>query len=142
MSEQSFAAHLADALERMILDENPDTIAAFIAEPVMGTGGVLPPPEGYFDKVQEVLDRYDVLMIVDEVICGFGRLGAMFGSDHFGIRPDFMTLAKGLSSGYQPISGSVVSDHSLESISIRPPGIRPTSWRQGIFSLTGLWRYL
>ena len=69
-----------------------------------------PPPKGYFPKVQEVLDRYDVLMIADEVICGFGRLGSMFGSDHYGIRPDFMTLAKGLSSGYQPISGSIVSE--------------------------------
>ena len=123
MSEQDFATHLADALERMILEENPDTVAAFIAEPVMGTGGVLPPPEGYFDKVQEVLDRYDVLMIVDEVICGFGRLGAMFGSDHFGIRPDFMTLAKGLSSGYQPISGSVVSERVWQVLEETAPSM-------------------
>jgi L-2,4-diaminobutyrate transaminase len=110
MTEEQFATHLAQQLENMILTEGPETVAAFIAEPLMGTGGVLPPPKGYFAKVQEVLDRYDVLMIADEVICGFGRLGSMFGSDHYGIRPDFMTLAKGLSSGYQPISGSIVSE--------------------------------
>ena len=94
----------------MIQREGPDTVAAFIAEPLMGTGGVLVPPKGYFAKIQAVLDRYDILMIADEVICGFGRLGSKFGSDHFGIRPDIMTLAKGLSSGYQPISASVISD--------------------------------
>ncbi|WGD29580.1 aminotransferase [Ancylobacter sp. WKF20] len=109
MSEAAFAAHLAHELEALILKEGPDTVAAFIAEPVMGTGGVLIPPAGYFQAVQEVLDRYDILMIADEVICGFGRLGAPFGTTHFGIRPDIMTMAKGLSSGYQPISASVIS---------------------------------
>jgi 4-aminobutyrate--pyruvate transaminase len=110
MTEDEFATHLAAELEATILAEGPETVAAFFAEPLMGTGGVLPPPRGYFPKMQAVLDKYDVLMVADEVICGFGRLGSMFGSDHYGIRPDFMTLAKGLSSGYQPISGSVVSD--------------------------------
>ncbi len=110
LSEEDFASQLANDLDGLIQREGPDTVAAFIAEPLMGTGGVLVPPKGYFEKIQAVLDRYDVLMIADEVICGFGRLGSKFGSDYFGIRPDVMTLAKGLSSGYQPISASVVSD--------------------------------
>ena len=107
---EEFATWLADEVEALILREGPDTVAAFIAEPVMGTGGVLVPPPGYFQKVQAVLDRYDVLMIADEVICGFGRLGSPFGTTLYGIKPDLMTLAKGLSSGYQPISASVLSE--------------------------------
>ena len=110
MSEEQFATWLASEVEALILKEGPDTVAAFIAEPVMGTGGVLVPPKGYFRKIQAVLDKYDVLMIADEVICGFGRLGSEFGATLFGIKPDIMTLAKGLSSGYQPISASVVSE--------------------------------
>ena len=110
MSEEDFATHLANELEAMILAEGADTCAAFIAEPIMGTGGVLVPPKGYFEKVQAVLDKYDMLMIADEVICGFGRTGQMFGSHTFNIRPDIMTMAKGLSSGYQPISASGVSE--------------------------------
>jgi L-2,4-diaminobutyrate transaminase len=110
MSEAEFTAFLADELEKVILAEGPETVGAFIAEPVMGTGGVLVPPEGYFPAVQAVLDRYDVLMIADEVICGFGRLGTNFGSHRYGIRPDIMTMAKGLSSAYLPISASVISE--------------------------------
>ena len=110
MTEAEFSAYLAAELEKLILAEDPGTVAAFIAEPVMGTGGVLVPPEGYFPAIQKVLDKYDVLMIADEVICGFGRLGTNFGSDKFGIRPDIMTMAKGLSSGYLPISASVIND--------------------------------
>jgi len=110
MSEDAFSTYLADELEALILREDPETVAAFIAEPLMGTGGVLPPPKGYFAKIHAVLDRYDVLMIADEVICGFGRLGETFGSALYGIRPDIMTLAKCLSSGYQPISASVVGE--------------------------------
>ncbi|HMB46968.1 MAG TPA: aminotransferase [Afifellaceae bacterium] len=110
MSQAEFTAYLADELEKMILAESPDTVGAFIAEPVMGTGGVLVPPDGYFSAVQAVLDRYDILMIADEVICGFGRLGTNFGSNKYGIRPDIMTMAKGLSSAYLPISASVISD--------------------------------
>jgi L-2,4-diaminobutyrate transaminase len=109
MSEDEHATYLADELEALIEREGPDTIAAFIAEPVMGTGGVLVPPRGYFQKIQAVLDRHDILMIADEVICGFGRLGARTGTELYGIRPDIITLAKGLASGYQPISASVIS---------------------------------
>ncbi len=109
-TEQDFSTRLAQQLEERILAEGPDTVAAFIAEPVMGAGGVLVPPAGYFDKVQAVLRRYDVLMIADEVICGFGRTGNMFGSTTFGIRPDILTCAKALSSGYMPISAVMVND--------------------------------
>ena len=110
MSDEQFSAYLADALEAMILEEGPDTVAAFIAEPVMGTGGVLPPPSGYFQAIQVVLDKYDILMVADEVVCGFGRLGSAFGSTKYGIKPDLMTVAKGLSSGYLPISASIIGD--------------------------------
>ncbi|MDR6425616.1 4-aminobutyrate--pyruvate transaminase [Variovorax paradoxus] len=109
-SEQDFATRLAAALEQRILDEGPETVGAFIAEPVMGAGGVLVPPATYFDKVQKVLAKYEVLLIADEVICGFGRTGQMFGSTTFGLRPDILTAAKALSSGYVPISAVMVSE--------------------------------
>ncbi len=110
MTDAEFTKYLAAELEKLIIFEGPETVAAFIAEPLMGTGGVLVPPEGYFPAIQEVLDKYDILMIADEVICGFGRLGTKFGSDKFSIRPDMMTMAKGLSSGYLPISASVINE--------------------------------
>jgi L-2,4-diaminobutyrate transaminase len=116
MSERDFSRMLANDLEEMILAEGPETVGAFIAEPVMGTGGVLVPPEGYFQEIQAVLDKHDVLMIADEVICGFGRLGAWFGSDVFGIRPDLMTCAKGLTSAYLPMSACLVSDRIWDVI--------------------------
>ncbi|BEP46349.1 aminotransferase [Variovorax sp. V116] len=109
-SEQDFATRLAAALEQRILDEGPETVGAFIAEPVMGAGGVLVPPATYFDKVQKVLARYEVLLIADEVICGFGRTGQMFGSTTFGLKPDILTAAKALSSGYVPISAVMVNE--------------------------------
>ena len=108
-SEEQFAARLAGNLERLILREGPDTVGAFIAEPVMGAGGVILPPATYFAKVQAVLDKYDVLLIADEVITGFGRTGAMFGSETFGLRPDLITLAKALSAGYQPIGAVLIA---------------------------------
>ena len=114
-SEEAFATRLAESLERLIVDEGPDTVAAFVAEPVMGAGGVLPPPATYFDKVQQVLRRHDVLMIADEVINGFGRTGNMWGSQTYGIRPDMMTCAKQLSSGYLPIAGVMVSDQIYQA---------------------------
>jgi len=109
-SEVEFARRCAADLEQMILDEGPDTVAAFIGEPVLGTGGIIPPPEGYWDAIQAVLKKYDVLLIVDEVVTGFGRIGAMFGSDFYGIEPDLMTIAKGLTSGYLPLSGVIVGE--------------------------------
>lgn len=115
-SEETFAGRCADALERLILAEGPETVAAFIAEPVMGAGGVILPPAGYFGKIQAVLDRYEVLLIADEVICGFGRTGNWWGSQTFGIRPDMLTCAKGLSSGYLPISALMISEPIYQAI--------------------------
>ncbi|MEM7535437.1 MAG: aminotransferase [Chloroflexota bacterium] len=109
MSEEEYSAQLASELEEMIIAEGPDTVGAFIAEPIMGAGGVIVPPKGYFKAIQEVLRKYDVLMIADEVICGFGRCGTMFGSEYFDITPDIVTVAKGLTSGYIPMSGSLIS---------------------------------
>ncbi len=109
-SEAAFADRLAAEIEDLILAEGPDTVAAFIAEPVMGAGGVVVPPAGYFEKVQAVLRRHDVLMIADEVICGFGRTGNMWGSETFGIEPDILTCSKALSSGYFPIAAVLLSE--------------------------------
>ena len=115
-TETEFVARLADELEQLILREGPDTVAAFIAEPVQGAGGVIVPPAGYFPAVQAVLDKYDVLFIADEVICGFGRTGNPFGSQTFDIRPDTMSLAKALSSAYLPISAVVVPEKMVAPI--------------------------
>ncbi len=108
-SEIDFARRLAAELEQQILYEDPNTIAAFIAEPVMGVGGVIVPPEQYFEQIQEVLTRHNILMIADEVVCGFGRTGNLFGTTTFNLQPDFLTVAKGLSSAYFPISSVLVS---------------------------------
>ena len=113
-SEETYAARLSDNLEQMILREGPDTVAAFFAEPVMGAGGVIVPPVTYFDRIQQVLRKYDVLFVVDEVICGFGRTGNMFGSQTFNLQPDIMTLAKALSAAYMPISANLVSGKLYE----------------------------
>lgn len=110
MSEADFVAHCASELEALIEREGPDTIAGFIGEPVLGTGGIVPPPAGYWEAIQKVLKKHDILLIADEVVTGFGRLGAMFGSDHYGMEPDIITIAKGLTSAYAPLSGSIISD--------------------------------
>ena len=110
MSEAEYTAHLVGELEALIEREGADTIAAFIGEPVLGTGGIVPPPEGYWAAVQEVLNKHDILLVADEVVTGFGRLGTMFGSDHYGMKPDLITIAKGLTSAYAPLSGSIVGD--------------------------------
>jgi L-2,4-diaminobutyrate transaminase len=110
MSEEQFSQHCADKLEEMILAEGPETVAAFIGEPILGTGGIVPPPAGYWEKIQAVLKKYDVLLVADEVVTGFGRLGTMFGSDHYGMEPDIITIAKGLTSAYAPLSGSINSE--------------------------------
>jgi L-2,4-diaminobutyrate transaminase len=105
-----FSARLAGELEAMILAEGPETVAAFIAEPVQAAGGVIVPPDGYFAAIRAVLDKYDVLLISDEVVCGFGRLGTWFGSQRLGMTPDLITIAKGVSSAYVPLSACIVSD--------------------------------
>ncbi|MEX5729441.1 L-2,4-diaminobutyrate transaminase [Rhodovulum iodosum] len=110
MDAAAYVAHCVAELEAMIEREGADTIAAFIGEPVMGTGGIVPPPEGYWAAIQAVLEEHDILLIADEVVTGFGRLGSMFGSDHYGLKPDLITIAKGLTSAYAPLSGSIVSE--------------------------------
>ena len=113
-SEEDYATRLADNLEKMILAEDPDTVGAFIAEPLMGVGGVLLPPATYFDKIQTVLTKYEILLIDDEVICGFGRTGNTWGAQTFGMKPTSLSAAKALSSAYQPISAVIVPDFLYE----------------------------
>lgn len=115
-SEAAFADRLARELEELIVKEGPDTVAAFIGEPLQGAGGVLIPPAGYWEKIQAVLRKYDVLLIADEVITGFGRTGNLFGCETFGIEPDMMTLAKQLSGAYMPISAVLVTDAIYQAI--------------------------
>ncbi len=109
-SETEFSERRARELEELILAEGPETIAAFFGEPVMGAGGVIVPPAGYWKKIQEVLRRYDILLVADEVICGFGRTGRMFGSETFAIEPDIMVMSKALSSSYLPISALAINE--------------------------------
>ena len=115
-TEEAFATRLAENLDRLIVAEGPDTVAAFVAEPVMGAGGVIVPPDSYFEKIQAVLRRHDVLFIVDEVICGFGRTGNRFGCQTFRLKPDMMSIAKALSSAYLPIGAVMVSDHIFQGL--------------------------
>ncbi|MSP82279.1 MAG: aspartate aminotransferase family protein [Alphaproteobacteria bacterium] len=110
MSPADYGMKTAAALEQKILELGADTVGAFIGEPIMGAGGVIMPPPGYWAEIQRICRKYDVLVIADEVICGFGRTGKWFGSDTYGIDPDFMTMAKGLSSGYMPISAVMLHD--------------------------------
>ena len=110
-SEAQFVQRITQALEDMILAEGPETVAAFIAEPILGAGGVIVPPAGYYQRVQEILAKYDILFIDDEVICGFGRTGNPFGAQTMGITPDTMSVAKALSSAYLPISAVLVPEY-------------------------------
>ncbi|HKO08632.1 MAG TPA: aspartate aminotransferase family protein [Alphaproteobacteria bacterium] len=109
-SEEAFAERCAQSLEALILKEGPETVAAFFAEPVMGAGGVITPPKGYFEKIQKVLKKYDVLFLADEVICGFGRTGNMFATTTYGLEPDMISIAKQLSAGYMPIAALMVNE--------------------------------
>ena len=109
-SPEKFGLERAQQLEAKIKEIGPDKVAAFIAEPIQGAGGVIVPPETYWPEIQRICKEYDILLIADEVICGFGRTGNWFGSQTVGIEPDVMTVAKGLSSGYIPIGASIISD--------------------------------
>jgi 4-aminobutyrate--pyruvate transaminase len=115
-SEEEFATRLASELEELILREGPDTVAAFIAEPVMGAGGVIVPPKTYFPKIMAVCAKYDVFMIDDEVICGFGRLGPMFGCTALGYKPHSISIAKALSSAYLPIAGVMIPEDMYQAL--------------------------
>jgi L-2,4-diaminobutyrate transaminase len=110
VTEREFSQRCGADLEKLILEQGPETIAAFIGEPVLGTGGLIPPPEGYWEVIQSVLKRYDILLVADEVVCGFGRVGASFGSQLYSIEPDLITVAKGLTSAYLPLSACIVSE--------------------------------
>ena len=116
MDRDAFGLARARELEQAILEHGEDRIAAFIAEPIQGAGGVIIPPDTYWPEIQRICDKYEILLIADEVICGFGRTGNWFGSQTVGIKPHIMTIAKGLSSGYQPIGGSIVCDEVAEVI--------------------------
>jgi 4-aminobutyrate--pyruvate transaminase len=126
-TEEQFATRMADSLEQLILREGPETVAALIAEPLMGAGGVILPPATYFEKIQAVLKKYDVLLIADEVICAFGRTGNMWGSETYDMQPDIITCAKALSSGYQPIGAVMVSSKIYDALSTQSAKI-------GVFS--------
>ena len=115
-TEEQYADRLAAELEDLILAEGPGTVAAFFAEPIMGAGGVFLPPRTYFEKVQAILHKHDILFVVDEVITGFGRTGEWFGSDLYGLKPDLMSVAKGLSSAYQPIGAVLLSDRVYDTL--------------------------
>lgn len=110
MTPDAFGIWAAEQLEKKILELGVDNVGAFIAEPIQGAGGVIVPPESYWPKIKEILDKYDILFVADEVICGFGRTGEWFGSDYYGLKPDMMTIAKGLTSGYIPMGGLIVRD--------------------------------
>ncbi|EUC20970.1 Acetylornithine transaminase [Burkholderia sp. BT03] len=116
MNEAQFVAYCVEELEKLIAREGADTIAAFIAEPVMGTGGIIVPPQGYWAAIQQVLKKHDILLISDEVVCGFGRLGSKMGAQHYGIEPDLITIAKGLTSAYAPLSGVIVGERVWDVI--------------------------
>src|SRR5579863_3754806 len=116
----AFGRWAADEIERAILREGPESVAAVYVEPVQNSGGCFPPPPGYFQRVREICDRYGVLLVSDEVICAFGRLGYYFGSQRYGYQPDVITFAKGVTSGYAPLGGMIVSDRLMEPFSSGP----------------------
>ncbi len=115
-SEEQFSTRMAANLEKLILAEGPETVAAFFAEPVQGGGGAITPPNGYFAKIQPILKKYDILFIADEVICGFGRTGNMWGSETYDLQPDMISCAKALSAAYQPISALMISEKIYQSM--------------------------
>ena len=114
MSPEEFGIWAANQLEEKILEIGVDNVGAFIAEPIQGAGGVIVPPDTYWPRIKEILAKYDILFVADEVICGFGRTGEWFGSDFYGLKPDMMTIAKGLSSGYIPMGGLIVRDEVVD----------------------------
>jgi adenosylmethionine-8-amino-7-oxononanoate aminotransferase len=123
----AFGRWAADEIERAILREGPDSVAAVYLEPVQNSGGCFPPPPGYFARVREICDRYGVLLVSDEVICAFGRLGYYFGSERYGYQPDVITFAKGITSGYAPLGGMIVRDRLME-----PFGAGPETFLHGV----------
>ncbi|WP_017998009.1 hypotaurine--pyruvate aminotransferase Tpa [Paracoccus sp. N5] len=117
---ENYGERAADAIEEVILREGPDTVGAIVLEPVTAGGGVITPPEGYWQRVQEICRKYDILLHIDEVVCGLGRTGTWFGYQHYGIQPDFVTMAKGVASGYAAISCTVTTERVFEMFKDRP----------------------
>ena len=117
IDSEEFGIKIANTLEEKIKDLGEERVAAFVAEPVQGAGGVIIPPASYWPRIKEICNKYDILLVADEVICGFGRLGEWFGSDHYGLEPDLMPIAKGLSSGYLPIGGVMISERVSKLLS-------------------------
>jgi 4-aminobutyrate--pyruvate transaminase len=115
-SEEAFASRCAEELEKLILAEDPETVAAMFCEPILGAGGVVIPPRGYYEKIQAVLRKYDVLLVADEVICGFGRTGNYWGTQTFNLQPDIITCAKALSASFLPISAVMVNDRVFQAL--------------------------
>lgn len=126
-TEEDFSCRRADELEKLILKEGPDTVAALIGEPVLGTGGIIPPPAGYWDEIQRVLKKHDVLLIADEVVTAFGRIGADFGSSVYGMKPDLITVAKGITSAYAPLSAVLVGQTVATALSEHSDEVGPFS---------------
>ena len=126
-TEEDFSRRRASELEQMILNEGPETVAAFIGEPVLGTGGIIPPPAGYWDEIQSILAKYDVLLIADEVVTAFGRIGADFGSTVYDMAPDLITVAKGLTSAYAPLSAVLVGEKVAAALSEHSDEVGPFS---------------
>jgi len=118
-TEEAFATRCAEELEKLILENDPDTIAAMFAEPIMGAGGVVLPPKGYFPKIQAVLKKYDILLVADEVICGFARTGNYWGSQTFDMQPDILTCAKAITSSYLPLSAVLVNERVFEGLAAK-----------------------
>jgi 4-aminobutyrate--pyruvate transaminase len=118
-SEEAFATRMAEALDKLIVAEGPETVAAFFAEPVMGAGGAVLPPKTYFQKIQAVLRKHDVLFVADEVICGFGRTGNWWGSQTYDLKPDLLSCAKALSAAFQPISALLISEKIYQAMLIQ-----------------------
>src|SRR5579884_3728846 len=124
LPEDEFGIKTANFLEEAILREGPETVAAFIAEPVMGAGGVIVPPKTYFPRIREICDKYNVLLIADEVITGFGRTGKWFALEHWGVQPDIVSFAKAVTSGYLPLGGIIMSKEIARAIREAPAGQR------------------
>ena len=138
---EAFGRWAADQIAVAIENEGPDTVAAVFLEPVQNAGGCFPPPPGYFQRVREICDEYDVLLVSDEVICAFGRLGHMFGAERYGYMPDIITCAKGLTSGYAPLGAMIATDRLMEPFLHGTESPSPTATRSAATRSPPPWRW-
>ena len=130
--EKQFALWAANRVEEAVLQEGPDSVAAVFVEPVQNAGGCIPAPPGYFERLREICDTYELLLVSDEVICAYGRLGTMFGAQKYGYQPDIITSAKGLTSGYSPLGAAIISDAVFEPFAQGTPPSRTATHSAGI----------